>query len=70
MVTATLHVMPRTVPPGYISVKDAAQATGLRRETFFRWIATGRLKRHRLAGIRDTLLRRDELERELGIKEG
>lgn len=69
MVTATLQVMPRAVPDGYIAIKDAVEQTGLRRETFFRWIRAGRLKGYRIGGIRDTLLKRDELARELGPKE-
>jgi excisionase family DNA binding protein len=65
-----LHVVPRAIPEGFISVQQAAEQTGLRRETFFRWIKDGRLKRYRVGGIRDTLLKREELERELGPREG
>jgi excisionase family DNA binding protein len=60
--------MPKAVPDGYLTAAKAAEKAGVTRDTIFRWIREKRLRRYRLAGIRDTLVKVDELERWLTVQ--
>ena len=57
--------MPKAVPEGYLTATQAAERAGVLRDSVFRWIREGRLRRYKVPGIRDTLVKADELERYL-----
>lgn len=64
--TVMLGRVAPAIPEGYLSIDKAVEETGISRETLFRWIKIRRIGGYRVGGIRNTLVKRAELDAELG----
>lgn len=54
------------IPAGYLTIDQAVDETGVSRESMFRWIKRRELRSYKVGGIRNTLLKRDELLARIG----
>lgn len=68
MATLTITSMPKAVPEGYLTANQAAERAGVVRDTIFRWFREERLRRYKVGGIRDTLVKIEELERVTALR--
>ncbi len=66
MATVMLGLMTPRIPEGYLTLDQAVAETGVSRETLFRWIKDKKIGSYKQGGIRNTLLKRAELEPHLG----
>ncbi len=54
------------IPPGYLTLDQAVAETGVSRESMYRWIKRRELRSYKVGGIRNTLVKRDELMARIG----
>lgn len=54
------------IPPGYLTIDQATEEFVLSRESLFRWIKRRELRSYKVGGVRNTLVKRDDLLARIG----
>lgn len=54
------------IPPGYLTLDQAVEETGVSRRSLFRWIRHRKLRSYQAGGVRNTLIKRDDLLARIG----